>query len=64
MFLFCSHGVKQSKATFPPPWQVHRDGGGPFVVSDAKGVPLAYVHCHDDLQGVHFAHNHLTSDAE
>ena len=32
------------------------------MVSDAKGVPLAYVHCRDDLQGVRFAHNHLTSD--
>jgi hypothetical protein len=47
---------------FPPPWTVHSDSGGPFVVSDAKGVPLAYVHCRDDLQGVRFAHNHLTSD--
>jgi hypothetical protein len=49
---------------FPPPWTVHRDDSGPFVVSDAKGVPLAYVHCRDgdDLQGVRFAHNHLTSD--
>jgi hypothetical protein len=25
-------------------------------------VPLAYVHCRDDLEGVRFAHNHLTSD--
>ena len=32
------------------------------MVSDAKGVPLAYVHCRDDLQSVRFAHNHLTSD--
>ena len=47
---------------FSPPWTVHRDGGGPFVVSDAKGVPLAFVHCRDDVQGVRFAHNHLTSD--
>ena len=50
------------KRRFPPPWQVHRDGMGPLVVSDAKGVPLAYVHCRDDLQGIGFAHNHLTSD--
>ena len=46
---------------FPPPWTVRRDGAG-FVVSDAIGVPLAYVHCRDDLEGVRFAHNHLTSD--
>jgi hypothetical protein len=51
-----------SRRRFPPPWQVHRDGAGPFVVSDAKGVPLAYVHCRDDLQDIGFAHNHLTSD--
>jgi hypothetical protein len=50
------------KRRFPPPWHIHRDGEGPFVVSDAKGVSLAYVHCRDDLEGVRFAHNHLTSD--
>jgi hypothetical protein len=38
------------------------DGAGPFVVSDAKGVPLAYVRCRDDLQDIGFAHNYLTSD--
>jgi hypothetical protein len=52
----------QSTRRFPPPWQVRREGAGPFIVSDAKGVPLAYVHYRDDLQGVRFAHNHLTSD--
>jgi hypothetical protein len=50
------------KRRFPPPWRVHRDGAGPFVVRDAKGVPLAYVPCRDDLQSIGFAHNHLTSD--
>jgi hypothetical protein len=39
----------------------HRGGAGPFVVSDAKGMPVAYVPCRGDLQGVRFAHNHLTS---
>jgi hypothetical protein len=50
------------KRRFPAPWRVHRDGEKPFVVSDANGVPLAYVPCRDDLQGIGFAHNHLTSD--
>jgi hypothetical protein len=39
--------------------QVHRVDAGPFVISDATGVPLP---CRDDLEGVRFAHNHLTSD--
>ena len=25
-----------------------------FSLSDAKGVPLAYVHCRDDLHGIDF----------
>jgi hypothetical protein len=54
--------VKWSKATFFGPVHIHRDAGGPFVVSEAKGVALAYVHCRDDLQGIDFAHNHLTSE--
>lgn len=41
---------------------MHRAGEGPFIVSDAKGIPLAIVPCRDDLQGVIYAHNHLTSD--
>jgi hypothetical protein len=61
LFSFCLESSRPQRR-FPPLWTVHRDGGGPFVVSDAKGLPLAYVHCRDDLQGVRFAHNHLTSD--
>jgi hypothetical protein len=62
MFTLCSLGVKPSPNVFPPPWTISRDGAGPLVVSDAKGVPLAQVYCRDDLQGVRFAHNHLASD--
>jgi hypothetical protein len=50
------------KRRFPPPWQVHLDDAGPFVISNAKGFPLAYVHCRNDLQDIGFAHNHLTPD--
>jgi hypothetical protein len=51
------------KRRFPPPWNVHPDGGGPFVVSDAKGVPTGLGPiAANDLQGVLFAHNHLSSD--
>jgi hypothetical protein len=50
------------KRRFPPPWQVNPQDAGPFVITDAKGVPLAYVPCRDDLEGIGFAHNHLTSD--
>jgi hypothetical protein len=50
------------KRRFPAPWQVHRSGEGPFVISDAKGVPLAYVPCREDLKDVIYAYNHLTSD--
>jgi hypothetical protein len=35
---------------------------GTFEVSDAKGVPLAYVSCRDDLESVRFAHHRLKSD--
>jgi hypothetical protein len=62
----CSHYVllKSSghKRRFQPLRQVNREDAGPFVINDAKDVPLAYVPCCDDLEGVRFAHNHLTSD--
>jgi hypothetical protein len=41
MLLFCSYGVKRSRTTFSARGKVHRDGVGLFVISDAKGVPLA-----------------------
>lgn len=47
---------------FPPPWTVVRDGPDAFFVQDANGIPLVYVPCCDDLQGVRYAHSRLTSD--
>jgi hypothetical protein len=32
------------------------------AVRDANGVTLAIVPCRDDVQGVRFAHDHLSSD--
>jgi hypothetical protein len=54
---------ESSLTTFSTALDGPPDGAGPFVVSEAKAVPRAYVHCRDDLQGVRFAHNHLTSPA-
>ncbi len=47
---------------FPPPWTVKRTDADTFVVADANGIPLAYVPCRDDLQGICYAHSRLTSD--
>lgn len=55
--------VKPPKLRFPRHWSVHRKGAGlSSSVMCEKGVPVAYVPCRNDLQGVRFAHNHLTSD--
>jgi hypothetical protein len=41
---------------------VRRTDADTFVVADANGIPLAYVACRDDLQGICYAHSRLTSD--
>lgn len=61
MLLFVLMESIPPKRRFPPPWRAEQTFHG-YVVSDANGVPLAYVHCRDDLQDIGFAHNHLTSD--
>ena len=62
MFPFCSHVVNPARLRFPPPWPVRRTDADTFVVADANGIPLAYVPCRDDLQGICYAHSRLTSD--
>ncbi len=53
----------EPKRRFPPPWKAyHRADSDSFVVVDANGVPLAIVPYRDDLIGVPYAHNRLTSD--
>jgi len=53
----------EPKRRFPPPWKAyHRTDSDSFVVVDGNGVPLAIVPYRDDMQGVPFAHNRLTSD--
>jgi hypothetical protein len=47
---------------FPPPWTVRRADADTFVIADANGIPVAYVPCRDDLQGVRYAHSRLTAD--
>jgi hypothetical protein len=49
MLLFVLMESIPPKRRFPPPWRAEQTFHG-YVVSDANGVPLAYVHCRDDLE--------------
>jgi hypothetical protein len=50
------------KRRFPPPWTVAISSAETFVVSDANGVPVAWVHHRDENSRYGFGASRLTAD--
>ena len=52
----------ESSRRFKPPWTLVRENSECYVVRDANGVTLAWVHCRDDTQRYSFGVSKLTSE--
>jgi hypothetical protein len=52
----------ESSRRFKPPWTLIRENSECYVVRDANGVTLAWIHCRDDTQRYSFGVSKLTSE--
>jgi hypothetical protein len=52
----------KSSRRFKSPWTLVRENSECYVVRDANGVTLAWIHCRDDSQRYSFGISKLTSE--